>query len=110
VLVESNIGSDIGGTTAEDSENELQISFDVLAAADNEKINNQANITWEGFDVPSKNINGGGATEVIIPKGFKNLVRTGGWYISQVYTAQALYLILAGVLLLHYQSKFKKQK
>jgi uncharacterized repeat protein (TIGR01451 family) len=83
VLVVSSIGPDVGGTTAENSANELQISFDVLAAPDAGDVSNQAKLSWQGFDEPSQAPNTGGPTKVVIPKGIENLIRTGGYTISQ---------------------------
>jgi uncharacterized repeat protein (TIGR01451 family) len=109
VLVVSNIGSDVGGTTAENSANKLQITFDVLAAPDAGDVSNQARLSWEGFDEPSQAPNTGGPTKVIIPKGIENLLRTGGYAISQnsdMFIAIGMFA-LAGTLSI---SAIKKRK
>jgi SdrD B-like domain len=109
VLVVSDIGSDINGTTAENSNNELQISFDVLVAPGKEEIFNQAKLAWEGFDVPSQAPNTGGATKVTIPKGIEALIRTGGYAVSQnSELLTAIVMIGFAVGLLGYTKKQKR--
>jgi uncharacterized repeat protein (TIGR01451 family) len=83
VVVVSNIGSDVNGTTADNSANELQISFDVLVAPGKDEIFNQAKLAWEGLDAPSQAPTTGGATKVTIPKGIEALIRTGGYEITR---------------------------
>jgi hypothetical protein len=96
VRVLSNIGPDVGGTTADDSENELQISFDNLVAPNTNDVSNQANLNWEGFKVPTKEPVKGGATKVIIPKSITALIRTGGQGEDNSVFATMLF-ILSGI-------------
>jgi hypothetical protein len=108
IRVLANIGPDVGGTTAEDSENELQISFDNLVAPNTSDISNQAQLNWEGFEVPTKDPVKGGTTKVIIPKGIAALLRTGG--ASENYGLYAALSFIAAGLALAMIAKRKLEK
>jgi hypothetical protein len=115
VVVVSNIGSDVNGTTAENSANELQISFDVLVAPGNDEVFNRAKLAWEGFDVPSADPDTGGSTKVTIPKGMEALIRTGGYTATK--NAESILaisiILLAGAIFvksIQYKSRMSKLK